>query len=272
MVDRPADGWVRPAMYAGTAGASDVSRRLLPLQGVIFDWGGTLSLRCPVDPTEVWRPAAAVIDPARGEEVAAVLCEEERAFWARVTGSTAIGGDLRDIVGAAIDRLGLRLSAETEARAIDAYLDAWDTRVRHHDAAAGTIRALRRMGLRIGLLSNTHWPRRHHTRFLRRDGLLDLFDMLIYSSEQSYAKPHPQVYRAATAALGIDEPGAAVYVGDKPLDDVRGAQEAGLWAVLVGDEDPAADGVVPDAVARSLDDLVTVISGLAAVRPAWARP
>jgi putative hydrolase of the HAD superfamily len=112
------------------------------------------------------------------------------------------------------------------------YLDAWTPHIRHEPDAADTLRALRRRGLRIGLLSNTHWPRAFHERFLARDGLAGLIDARLYTSELHVMKPHPQAFRAALDALEVSDPARAVFVGDRPFDDIFGARQAGLRAVL----------------------------------------
>ena len=44
-------------------------------------------------------------------------------------------------------------------RAALCYLDAWTPHITHDAEAVATIEALRARGLRIGLLSNTHWPK-----------------------------------------------------------------------------------------------------------------
>ena len=86
---------------------------------------------------------------------------------------------------------------------------------------------LRERGLRIGLLSNTHWPRAFLERFLERDGLAGLIDVRLYTSEMPFQKPHPTAFRAALDALEVDDPSTAVFVGDRPWDDISGASGVG---------------------------------------------
>ena len=83
------------------------------------------------------------------------------------------------------------------------------------------------------MLSNTLWTREHHEEVFRRDGVLDLIDGAVYSSEIPWTKPHPEAFRAAMAAVGVDDPARAVFVGDRPYDDVHGAKQVGMRAVLV---------------------------------------
>ena len=100
------------------------------------------------------------------------------------------------------------------------------------------------------------WPRRWHEDVFRRDGILDLIDGAVYSSEIDWTKPHPEAFRAAMAAVGVSDPARCVFVGDRPLDDVHGAQQAGMRAVLVPNSDvPAFADAVPDAIVSRLAEL-----------------
>jgi putative hydrolase of the HAD superfamily len=100
------------------------------------------------------------------------------------------------------------------------------------------------------------WPRTAHELVFRRDGVLNLIDAAVYSSEIPWTKPHPEAFRAAMAAVGVTDPGSCVFVGDRPYDDVYGAKQLGMRAVLIPhSEVPAYDGVVPDAVITRLAEL-----------------
>ncbi len=57
--------------------------------------------------------------------------------------------------------------------------------------------------------------------------------------------------------VGISDPGACVFVGDRPYDDVHGAKSAGMRAVLISNSDvPAFDAAEPDAVITRLAELL----------------
>ena len=99
--------------------------------------------------------------------------------------------------------------------------------------APGLMRRLRADGIRIGALSNTMRPRHVHQQVFARDGIDGLIDGAVYSSEIDWTKPHrEQVLLAAMAAVGVSDPAACVFVGDRPYDDVYGAKQAGMRAVL----------------------------------------
>ena len=127
--------------------------------------------------------------------------------------------------------------------------------------------ALHARGLKIGVLSNTIWSREQHERIFARDGVLDKIDGAVYSSEIAWTKPHPEAFRAALDAVSVDDPAAAVFVGDRPFDDIHGARSAGLRAVLLPHSDipDVQKGPVEgeaDAVITQLADLLAVVDAL----------
>ena len=232
----------------------------MPVDAVIFDWGGTLSVFVPIELIDVWRLAARHLDPDREEEIAQVLFAVEDRFWAR-TSSTQRSGTLAQLVSEASAELGLDVAEAVLEEAAVRHLDAWTPHIRHQPDAAAALSALRDRGLRLGLLSNTHWPRSFHEQLLAKDGLDGLLDVRLYTSEMTHMKPHPSVFEAALEAVGVDDPQRAVFVGDRPYDDVHGAKQAGLRAVLVTNGHAPIYDVDPDAVIDRLTELPDVVDG-----------
>jgi putative hydrolase of the HAD superfamily len=123
---------------------------------------------------------------------------------------------------------------------------------------------LRERGIRIGVLSNTLWPREVHERIFERDRVLSLIDGAVYTSEIPWTKPHPEAFRAALSAVQVADPARAVFIGDRVFDDIHGAKSVGMRAVLVPhstipqwQHGPVAGE--PDAVVRRLSDLMAII-------------
>ena len=202
------------------------------IEAVIFDWGGTLSTwATSVSTKSLWGPAAEALAPHVDQDAAeltALLGAAESDFWERTEHEHPYGGTLAGIVAEAQRRLGADVPPSALDAAAAAYLDAWAPHIEHDAEAAPTLEALRERGLRTAMLSNTHWPRHFHERFLRRDGLDSLLDARLYTCELDYMKPHPSVFGAALAAIGVTDPSRALFVGDRPWDDIFGAQRAGL--------------------------------------------
>lgn len=244
------------------------------LDAVIFDWGGTLSEYAAVELLDMWQLAARHLAPhvgaphaaggdagaahAHEARVAACLAAVETAFWER-TAADQRAGTLAELLAEASAALGADVAAALLEETAVRYLDAWTPHIRHDADAADVLQALRARGLRIGLLSNTHWPRAFHERFLERDGLDALIDVRLYTSELPFMKPHASAFEAALQAVGVREPARAVFVGNRAFDDVHGAQRAGLRAVLRHNPAVPAYDVTPDARIERLGELVPFV-------------
>lgn len=220
----------------------------MALEAVIFDWGGTLTPWHIIDPYECW---FAVTEDA---EQAKALMAAEQAVWELVRHEHR-SGTLTDILTAA--QLSL-----SEAQ-LAAYYRWWDAHTYTDPEVPGVFAALRERGLRIGVLSNTTWPEHQHARIFVRDEVDHLIDGAVYSSEIPWAKPHPEAFLAALAAVEVSEPSRAAYVGDRLFEDIFGANRVGMRAVLLPHSQIPANqlGVdgTPDAVIESLADLVGVV-------------
>jgi putative hydrolase of the HAD superfamily len=132
-----------------------------------------------------------------------------------------------------------------------------------YDDSLATLGELKRRGLKLALISNTLWPGALHTRDLRRFGLDAFFDVLTYSSETPHTKPHPSIFLETLRKLGDVPPEGAVHVGDRLVDDVQGAQRAGMKGVLkTHPRRVPAEGVEPDARIDRLADLPAVLDRL----------
>ena len=219
------------------------------VRAVIFDWGGTLTPWHAIDHKELWLavcerhyPAAEAVAVAEAAQMA------ELELWRR-SGITQRSATL----DAVFARAGLTASADFLA----SYYRAWDPHTFTDPDVAPLLRELRRRGIKVGVLSNTMWPRAAHEQIFLRDEVLDLIDGAVYSSEIPWVKPHPEAFRAAMRAIGVSDPAGCVFVGDRPYDDVHGAKSAGMRAVLVPNSDvPAFEAAEPDAVVTRLSELL----------------
>ena len=231
----------------------------MAVHAVVFDWGGTLSEFVPAEMVDAWRLVARHLDPAREEETTARLVAVEAAFW-DTTATHQRSGTLADLLAAATNDLGIDAAEALLEEAAVRQLDAWTPHVRHDPDAVGVLGELRHRGLAVGLLSNTHWPPAFHERFLERDGLAELLDARLYTSAMEFQKPHPSAFLAALDALGVDDPANAVFVGDRPFDDIHGARQAGMRTVLRRNEGVPGYDVEPDAVIDRLTELVPLLA------------
>jgi len=107
--------------------------------------------------------------------------------------------------------------------------------------AAAAIAELRRRRVAVAIVSN--YDARLHA-VVRELGLAPRLAAVVVSSEAGWAKPHPRIYGAALAALGV-APAEALMVGDREREDLEGARSAGLRSLLY---DPRGLRPGPDAV------------------------
>jgi putative hydrolase of the HAD superfamily len=234
----------------------------MSIEAVIFDWGGTLAHYAEIELADMWQLAAERLAAETGRDVVALreaLLAGEQRYWQRVN-ETQHTGTLGDILRAESEALGLDVTAAVLSEVAQRHLDAWTPHIRHHHDAVSTLRALRTSGLRVGLLSNTHWPESFLEHFLQRDGLLPWLDVRAYTSSMAHSKPHPDAYKHVLAALNV-EAEHAVMVGDRPRDDVWGSQQLGMRGVWrPHSQAPALGDVVPDAIIETLSELPALIA------------
>lgn len=222
----------------------------MTLQAVIFDWGGTLTPWHTLDPYECW------LAVTEDEAAAQALHAAENTVWADAR-DQHLSGTLEHI----LERAGHSLSAGQRRR----YYDWWDEHSYTDPAVPALFQGLRDRGLKVGVLSNTVWPSAEHERIFSRDAVSHLIDGAVYSSELAWTKPHPEAFRAALAAVGVADPAQAVFVGDRLFEDIYGANQVGMRAVLIPHSViPASqlgtDGT-PDAVIDQLADLLPIVDG-----------
>jgi putative hydrolase of the HAD superfamily len=219
------------------------------ITAVLFDWGGTLTPWHTIELADAWLACG------YDEAAAARLVAAEHAVWKRAR-QTQQSGTIDEVFAAAEVSPG---PAEMAA-----YYAWWEEHTYTDPDAPPLFAGLRERGIRIGVLSNTLWPRTEHDRVFRRDGVAELIDAAVYTSEIEWTKPHPAAFRAALDAVGVADPRAAVFVGDRPWDDIHGARSVGMRAVLVPHSEIPDFQVgpvqgEPDAVVHRLSELLPLI-------------
>ena len=221
----------------------------MTVAAVVFDWGGTLTPWHTIELAEAWRALRL------GDDAAERLLAAEETVWARAR-QTQRSGTMDEVFAAAGVTAGPQEIAE--------YYAWWEEHSYTDPDERPLWEQLRSRRIRIGVLSNTLWPRTEHDRVFRRDGVADLIDAAVYTSEIEWTKPHPAAFHAVLDALGGIAPEDAVFVGDRPWDDIAGAKGVGMRAVLLPHSEIPAyqDGPVhgePDAVVTRLADVLPLV-------------
>jgi HAD superfamily hydrolase (TIGR01509 family) len=205
------------------------------LQGVLFDWDGTL-----VDSYEA--DSAAYLAMFREMGIPWGLEELDRHYspnWYRV----------------------YRAAKLPRARWDDADR-AWRAQYAKHSPQliTGARQVLVRLGRAHHLGLVTSGDRDRVTRQLRAFRLTQLFGARVCSGDTPEKKPHPAPLRLALRKLRL-EPAACVYVGDSP-EDLQMAKRAGVQAIAVLGPFPTEKrlrAARPDFLLESIRELPEVL-------------
>ena len=231
----------------------------MEIDAVIFDWGGTLTQWHDIDfHAEATALSAAVVG-AEHHDVSEITHR-------LLTAGGVVWGRSRDHQqSATIADLFTEAGLDHDPELLHAYHDFWLPHTSTDPEVRPLWEGLRGEGLRIGVLSNTIWPRAWHEEFFRRDHVLDLVDGDVYTSEIAWTKPDPRAFEAAMAAVGATDPARCVYVGDRLFDDIHGASSAGLRTIhvphsTIPDDQRGHTEGEPDAVVHRLSEIPDVLA------------
>ena len=188
----------------------------------------------------------------------------QRSFWQEFDAESVtrsweptIAND--DAIGLEIDRricatLGIgdaAFPAELHRRARKAFRDPATCTI--FPEVFETLKSLRRMAPRLGILSNWDW---YLPELCDQLGLASYFDFIVVSARVGCSKPNPCIFREMLRQAGTT-PERTLHVGDSLTADVRGAQAVGITGVLVD----RAGTVQPDGypVVRSLAEVLELL-------------
>jgi putative hydrolase of the HAD superfamily len=220
------------------------------LKAVLFDVDFTLFRPGPELGPEGYRRLGErhglVLDPARYEEARLHAVEvvqqhpelvHDEEIWIAFTEEIVVGmgGEAGSCRQCAVDMVR-----------------EWERHENFHlyEDALPALAAMRRNGLRVGLISN---GQRDLVEFAQHHALE--VDVAVGSTDHGRIKPHPSIFETALAALGAEAP-EAVMVGDSYADDIEGARALGIRAILVDRE-----GLYPDEPDR-IDSLAALPAAL----------
>lgn len=213
-----------------------------PVEAVLFDFHGTLA---QVEDAVDWvtRAAAArgtTLDRPRATGLADQLVTVGRAGGpvpSRVPPHLAEAFAARDLSVEHHRRAYTGLAATVET-GIDGLAEALYERVLMAEGwavyadALPTLRALRALGIAVGIVSNIGFDIRH---MLAGWDLADLVDHYVLSYEVGRVKPDPAIFRYACDGLGV-APERTLMIGDTPAD--AAAVQAGCAALILPAQGP----------------------------------
>jgi len=118
---------------------------------------------------------------------------------------------------------------------------------------------------RLGLISNfTHAPVIYKS--LRKLGIDEFFNAIVVSEENGWRKPSPKIFQDALNKLQVPAY-QAVFIGDSPIEDIKGAKQAGLKTVFVPSQfntlkDLLGSQQKPDYIAKDLQVIFKALNGI----------
>ena len=123
------------------------------------------------------------------------------------------------------------------------YLDVFSSRGDLIAGAAAAVRAVARLGLRLGVVTNG--IDRVQRRRLKASPLAESFPVVVTSERAGFTKPDPRIMEIALKRLRV-RPDEAIYVGDDPHVDGLAANRADVPFVWFNPKcaPPAANVVV----------------------------
>ncbi len=116
---------------------------------------------------------------------------------------------------------------------------------------------------KLGLISNfTYAPVVHAS--LRKLGISQFFNAILTSDEVGWRKPHKRIFEEILRRLQVTAE-ETVFVGDSPLEDIKGAKTVGMKTVFVPSQfnslkDLYESGQKPDIIVKDLGEFYKSLS------------
>lgn len=219
-------------------------------EGVLFDYGRTLVTFTPYPKTgllEVVREFRPRIEHALGVPAPAaesILEQVLEPLEQYVESQSEDEVDYVDVYRRTWHGAGLRLPDELLHEILDAEQQVWDRSVRVDPEAQRVLGWLQDHGIKRGICSNAPFPPAMMRRQMRSNGIDQMVDAIVFSSEVGKRKPSAELYRAALSAIGTRAE-KTLFVGDRVREDYEGPRAIGMRAVILTAHatEPPPDGV-----------------------------
>jgi len=201
------------------------------VKAVLFDLGGTLI--DTADIFEIWRRILEAHGIKRSlDKISSAHKETEKQFnpkdYPRLSDEFYITWNLH-----ILKKLGICKNLQSLAGKISE--EWWDhSDVRLYPDAEEALRQLKKMGLKMGLVTNGFQS--DIDQILPRVGLANFFDVTVGVDAVGKTKPNREIFLYTLKKLGVS-PQEVLFVGDQLETDYEGARKEGLQALLIDRED-----------------------------------
>jgi HAD superfamily hydrolase (TIGR01549 family) len=237
------------------------------IRAVVFDLGETLLNFGRVDTMRVFRQSASQTyaylmkynQPAGKfwwyfiRNIAAI---QVRTLWANITGRDFDALSLLKKFGI---RRGYKLSEEQWREVGWLWYEPLSRIAKVEQDIRITLSKLRRMGLKLGILSNTFISAGSLDKQLEQLGMLEFFPYRLYSYQFAFRKPDRRIFEEAAAKIG-ERAENILFVGDRIDKDAAPALKAGMRAALKSAY-TNTDKIVPKGVIKieRIEELPAII-------------
>ena len=128
-----------------------------------------------------------------------------------------------------------------------------------YDDALSTLTQLRKK-YQMGIIAN---QRGHALPFLQKYGIIELFEVLVFSSQTGFRKPDRRIFDAALLEAGKSAP-ECVMIGDRLDTDIKPANELGMKTIritnsLFSQQEPLTDSEHPTLTIKRLREIPSEI-------------
>ena len=164
-------------------------------------------------------------------------------------------GDMKDKVQTLLEEINVKISTEMFKKLIDAWYQPFAGELDIFEDTERTLTALKQKGFRLAAITNSAWSGELIVGDLERFNIAHFFEAVIVSSDIGYRKPDPVIFERTLRELGLDA-SECIFVGDRLIEDIQGAQQVGMMAVLKGKNHKKTAGVIPDAEIINLYEII----------------
>jgi putative hydrolase of the HAD superfamily len=185
---------------------------------------------------------------------------EAEGFWHRLSTEqlrTRLAGLREAMWNSALERVGIA-DAGLAQRSAASYHEYRKKYFSVFPGAVELLRALRERGCKLGIVTNGFSETHREKIELLEIG--EYFDAIFIADEVGMIKPDPLLFAHACTTLG-SAPARSAMVGDRYERDVRGALEAGLYAVWLNirNERVPAGAPSPDATCSTVGEVLDAL-------------
>jgi HAD superfamily hydrolase (TIGR01509 family) len=171
-----------------------------------------------------------------------------------------VGAD--ELITACLVRQSLPADAQTISGIRRAMAIPVHDRFQPLPGARELLHAIRELGLRSVIASNTYWrDADSYWDDFRKLGMAEYIDAIITSVDAGHLKPHPAVFEMAMRWAGAS-PERCVVIGNREENDIEPARALGMRTILVYPDDPKPENSRADAVAADLSACVSALRNM----------